>query len=456
MSDDHWILSALKEAKAAPGVSAWVFFCVALVGGSVLLVAHLQPDLLDGLPTAKAWATIGVIIGFVCFCVLGLIHWWSRPAKDTPGSPPNPLKRPESYLMEQATTNLERAVNGGTMASDQPSAQERASASGREWGTGGYSLLALVALVIVLAALWFLLKADIPDVRYRQVYYVILVVLGVSAAFALFGVLRSTARIRGEHLKAQYEFGGPVALAIIVVLGGIFLPKPDHTEAEIAALTEGLENARAENASLAAELSTASGSLAAQNAKLSEIQTTLKAREAELTGAREALIARDAEMTRLKDEQRRNTADPSKEKQLQADLAKVRKERDDLAKQVKTLTEKLKTTGGALAEANAKWEAAKNADADKQSPSCGVPEKGFATKITQEEPTWTLLDGKIKLRLKRISTIGTVSFFSNIPDIESKEYYPGQASRLTMGSCIYILRIEDVQDQYATLVFFAL
>lgn len=122
------------------------------------------------------------------------------------------------------------------MGSDQPPNQEpepnttTATEIKQEWRPGSYAALALISLLIGLGAGAIpLSEEDIAGVRFDRAYYVILVVIGVSAAIFLFGVMRSTARIQGKHWGAAYDFGGPAALFIIVVVGGFYLTQPAAT-----------------------------------------------------------------------------------------------------------------------------------------------------------------------------------------------------------------------------------
>jgi hypothetical protein len=61
-----------------------------------------------------------------------------------------------------------------------------------------------------------------------RAYYVMLFFLSLSSATFLFGAMRSIASLRGMHLGAAYEFGGPAVIAIVVVLGGFY---PTNTAA---------------------------------------------------------------------------------------------------------------------------------------------------------------------------------------------------------------------------------
>ena len=59
-----------------------------------------------------------------------------------------------------------------------------------------------------------------------NLYYLVLVPLGLSAAAFLFGALRSYAQYRGKQLGGVLELGGPVVLFLLVLILGFWLPKP--------------------------------------------------------------------------------------------------------------------------------------------------------------------------------------------------------------------------------------
>jgi hypothetical protein len=93
---------------------------------------------------------------------------------------------------------------------------------------GVYAVLSAFGLLVALAVGWYLLanpnllKANNAAAR---AYYPLLIFLGLGAAAFLFGAMRSTATISGTHFGAAFEFGGPAALAILVVIGGFWLTK---------------------------------------------------------------------------------------------------------------------------------------------------------------------------------------------------------------------------------------
>lgn len=59
-----------------------------------------------------------------------------------------------------------------------------------------------------------------------NLYYIVLLPLGLCASVFLFGILRSYARYRGKVLGGALEVGGPAVIFCLVVIGGFLLPSP--------------------------------------------------------------------------------------------------------------------------------------------------------------------------------------------------------------------------------------
>jgi hypothetical protein len=95
-----------------------------------------------------------------------------------------------------------------------------------------YALIALGSFVcgigVLLLMLW---KAE----ALRQwglignLFYVVLLPLGLCAAAFLFGVMRSFARYKGTQYGGTLELGGPIVAFVLVVVGGFLVPKPAST-----------------------------------------------------------------------------------------------------------------------------------------------------------------------------------------------------------------------------------
>jgi hypothetical protein len=95
-----------------------------------------------------------------------------------------------------------------------------------------YALISLVSFVCGAAILALLVwKADVLAKfgLLGNVYYVLLLVMGLCAAAFLFGVMRSFATYTGTHLGGKLELSGSIVAAALVVVGGYFFSKPPPT-----------------------------------------------------------------------------------------------------------------------------------------------------------------------------------------------------------------------------------
>ncbi|WP_353061942.1 hypothetical protein RBB77_11560 [Tunturibacter psychrotolerans] len=93
-----------------------------------------------------------------------------------------------------------------------------------------YSLVSFVAFLCFLALLFVLIVNAEKLSRFgllQQVYYLVLVLMSLSAAGFLFGVLQSSADWVGEAWGGTLRLSGSIVGAALVVIGGYyFIPKP--------------------------------------------------------------------------------------------------------------------------------------------------------------------------------------------------------------------------------------
>jgi hypothetical protein len=80
----------------------------------------------------------------------------------------------------------------------------------------------LCGLVVLSLMIWKAEKLTALGLT-GNLFYVVLLPLGLAAAGFLFGVLRSYATYRGQYLGGVLELGGPVVAFALVVIGGFVL-----------------------------------------------------------------------------------------------------------------------------------------------------------------------------------------------------------------------------------------
>ena len=96
-----------------------------------------------------------------------------------------------------------------------------------------YALIALASFLCGIGVLGLMLwKAEALTKLglIGNLYYIVLLPLGLCAAVFLFGVVRSFARYKGEQYGGTLELGGPIVAFVLVVGGGfVLVPKPPST-----------------------------------------------------------------------------------------------------------------------------------------------------------------------------------------------------------------------------------
>jgi len=106
----------------------------------------------------------------------------------------------------------------------------KTNSSSAEWvRLAPYALLSLIAFLLAVGILFLLVfKAELLTQfgLTGNVYYVLLVVLGLCVAVFLFGVLKSFGEYKGKHFGGQLVLGGPIVGWALVVVLGFLLPKP--------------------------------------------------------------------------------------------------------------------------------------------------------------------------------------------------------------------------------------
>jgi hypothetical protein len=120
-------------------------------------------------------------------------------------------------------------TNGSAKNAGPSNAVGKPRATKRQGLVPNYALISFALLLFCVALLILLLvKADRVS-RFgltQQVYYIVLVPMGLAAAVFLFGVLQSSAEWVGEVLGGKLRLSGSIVGAALVVFGGyLFIPK---------------------------------------------------------------------------------------------------------------------------------------------------------------------------------------------------------------------------------------
>jgi hypothetical protein len=68
------------------------------------------------------------------------------------------------------------------------------------------------------------IQGNVAEQVSQQVFYLILILFGISASAIVFGVMNSIGTLKGEYSGTKYYLTGPVVGVLLVVLGGFWLP----------------------------------------------------------------------------------------------------------------------------------------------------------------------------------------------------------------------------------------
>jgi hypothetical protein len=112
-----------------------------------------------------------------------------------------------------------------------PSKEETSNRERRK-ETGFYAVISLVSFLCGVAILGLMIwKADLLARLglTGNLYYIVLLPMGLAAAGFLFGVLRSYTRYSGKQLGRVFEMLGPIIAFLLLVILGVVLVKPTTT-----------------------------------------------------------------------------------------------------------------------------------------------------------------------------------------------------------------------------------
>jgi len=119
----------------------------------------------------------------------------------------------------------------------------------------GYAMLSLVFLCVALVAGWWAITgAPTFGAQFAAAYYIAVVILGISVAFALFGCMRSYAYVSGKQGSVTAEVGGPAALFVLVVAAAFYLTRPPDTFSLIIRVRSDIESAALQGISVTVDI----------------------------------------------------------------------------------------------------------------------------------------------------------------------------------------------------------
>jgi len=96
----------------------------------------------------------------------------------------------------------------------------------------GYGIITITGFVLSLALVYYYLQfiqGKVTDEVDQRMFYLILILFGISASALVFGVMNTYAVLTGKEQNIQLKMTGPGVGVILIVLGGLYLP---HSNSE--------------------------------------------------------------------------------------------------------------------------------------------------------------------------------------------------------------------------------
>lgn len=93
----------------------------------------------------------------------------------------------------------------------------------------GYTIIAGIGFLVSFALVYYYLQhiqGKVTDVVDQRIFYLILILFGISTSALVFGVMNTYAVLTGKQQNISLKMTGPGVGVILVVLGGLYLPHP--------------------------------------------------------------------------------------------------------------------------------------------------------------------------------------------------------------------------------------
>jgi hypothetical protein len=90
-----------------------------------------------------------------------------------------------------------------------------------------YGIIAGAGLILSLLLFYYYqrtMQSNVDEEASQRMFYLILIMFGISASALVFGVMNSYAVLKGEKQGVKFKIIGPAVGVILIVLGGFYLP----------------------------------------------------------------------------------------------------------------------------------------------------------------------------------------------------------------------------------------
>jgi hypothetical protein len=92
----------------------------------------------------------------------------------------------------------------------------------------GYGIIATIGFLLSLSLVYYYLQfivGKVTDEVDQRIFYLILILFGISSSALVFGVMNTYAVLTGKEQNVTLKMTGPGVGVILIVLGGLFLPQ---------------------------------------------------------------------------------------------------------------------------------------------------------------------------------------------------------------------------------------
>lgn len=120
------------------------------------------------------------------------------------------------------------SANKDSNANDSSKSGEDKSILPHRMPVSGYGMVALIGFIVSLSLVYYYLQfiqGKVSDTVDQRIFYLILILFGISASALVFGVMNTYAVLNGKEQNFSLKMTGPGVGVILVVLGGLYLPQ---------------------------------------------------------------------------------------------------------------------------------------------------------------------------------------------------------------------------------------
>jgi hypothetical protein len=127
----------------------------------------------------------------------------------------------------QSGTSVSSTASRSTIPKHSDTSESNDSRPKQGISLSGYSVIGIIGFILSLFLVYYYLnkiQGKVSEEVDQRMFYLILILFGISASALIFGVMNTYAVLKGEKQNIQLKMAGPGVGVILVVLGGLFLP----------------------------------------------------------------------------------------------------------------------------------------------------------------------------------------------------------------------------------------